>query len=307
MRLLIVSAILAGQLVSAQVILVVPGAEDPELVVFNPEFIARNDVKTIKGQAWTKRDGRPMLPQKQHFLYRFEDAGKLGYSNNSFGDPGSGMDTASVMYSYDTKGRMLQEMHNDRSGYYAWRSEYDEHGRRVHATNIRLENLSTDRYKFVEGATTIISDERFAYRSIDDTTWQKTYHNDRGRAYREETFTMDGLGYQRSIADRNLITQRRGLTTFQYDQHGRLAERVQQTDLSDPQVTIWRWTYDDAGNPLSRDLLRNGILARHSEYLYAEGTLFLKAVITKNNETGVIEILQYQTTRTAGKNSLGKE
>lgn len=297
MRLLIVSALLAGQLASAQVILVVPRAEDPELVVFNPDFIARNSVRTIKGQAWTKREGRPMLPQKQHFLYRFEDAGKLGYSNNSFGSPGSGMDTASVMYSYDADGRMLQELHNDQGGYYAWRLEYDERGRPTHAVNVRLENLSTDRYKFVEGATTIVSDERFTYLTINDTTWRKTYHNDRGRAYREQTFTTDGLGYQRSIADRNLITQRRGLITFNYDEHGRLAERVQQNDMADPQITIWSWTYDEAGNPLSRDLLRNGTLARHSEYLYAEGTMFLKAVITKNNETGVIDIIRYDTTR----------
>ena len=85
----------------AQMLLVDPGADDPGMLHFNPEFIARNSVKSVSGQAWVKRDGRPMVPLDRHFLYRFGEGGRLGYSNNSFGKPGSGIDTASVMYSYD--------------------------------------------------------------------------------------------------------------------------------------------------------------------------------------------------------------
>ncbi|MEO7082375.1 MAG: hypothetical protein ABIY71_12650, partial [Flavobacteriales bacterium] len=96
---------------------------------------------------------------------------------------------------------------------------------------------------------------------------------------------------------RNLITQRRGRISFTYDANGRLAERQEQTDLGMPQWSTWKWTYDKAGNPLTRDLLRNDVLIRHSEYLYAEGTLFLKAIITRNNETGLIDIVRYETQR----------
>lgn len=295
--LVLIGVLTACTFSSAQMLLVEPGPEDPSLLRFNPEFIARNGVKSVNGQAWVKRDGRPMVALDRHFLYRFGESGRLGYSNNSFGKPGSGIDTASVMYSYTDSGRLLQELHNDINGYYALRKEYDADGRSVHMQNVRLENLSSDRYRFVEGSSTIISDERYEYRTLNDTMWRKTFLNDRGRPYQEETFTRDRLGYLRSIDRLNLITQRRGRTTFTYDATGRLAERSEQTDLGKHHWTTWRWTYDSAGNPSTRDLLRDSVLVRHSEYLYAEGTLFLKAIITKNNETGLIDIVRYATTR----------
>ncbi|HQV38693.1 MAG: hypothetical protein IPO60_17435 [Flavobacteriales bacterium] len=295
--LLLSCAVLTAVIVHAQMLLVEPGADDPMLLRFNPEFIARNHVTSVKGQLWTKRDGRPMMPQDRFFLYRFGDGGRLGYSNNSFGKPGSGIDTASVMYSYGTKGDLLQELHNDINGYYALRMEYDGKGLPVHVTNVRMENLSSDRYRFVEGTSTVISDEHYEYATLNDTTWRKTYLNDRGRPYQEEAFTKDKLGYLREIEMHNLITQRRGRTTFTYDGKGRLAERAEQPDLGQQYWTTWTWTYDTAGNPLTRDLVRNGVLMRHSEYLYAEGTLFMKAIITKNNETGLIDIVRYVTER----------
>ncbi|MEO8733830.1 MAG: hypothetical protein ABI373_05830 [Flavobacteriales bacterium] len=295
--LLLFCALTATVLANAQVLLVDPGADDPLLLHFNPEFIARNGVKSVSGQVWIKPDGRPMIPQDRFFLYRFGDGGLLGYSNNSFGKPGSGIDTASVMYSYDASGHLLQELHNDINGYFALRTQYDGEGRPVHVTNVRMENLSSDRYHFVEGTNTIISDERYQYTTLNDTMWRKTFLNDRGRPYQEETYTKDKLGYLRSIEPHNLITQRRGRTSFIYDAKGRLAQRIEQTDLASPANTMWEWTYDTAGDPLTRDLSRNGVLMRHSEYLYAEGTLFLKAIITKNNETGLIEILRYDTSR----------
>lgn len=281
----------------AQILLVGPGTEDPDILHFNTEFIARNGVRSVKGQAWVKRDNKPMLPLDRHFQYQFGEEGRLGYTNTSFGKAGSGMDTASVMYSYDNEGRLLQELHNDINGFYALRSEYDREGRATRVTNVRLENLGGNRYHFVEGPSTIISDERYEYRKLSDTTWMKTWLNDRGRPYQEEMFTLDGLGYLRQVDRRNLITQRRGSITFTYDEKGRLEERNEQPDLAVQQSTTWKWTYDQAGNPLTRDLFRNGVLARHSEYLYAEGTLFLKAVITKNDETNVIDIVRYETER----------
>lgn len=295
--LLLFCALTATVQAHAQMLLVEPGADDPMLLHFNPEFIARNNVKSVSAQVWTKQEGRPMVPQDRFFLYRFGDGGRLGYSNNSFGKPGSGIDTASVMYSYDSSGALLQELHNDINGYFALRTQYDDKGRPVHVTNVRMENLSSDRYQFVEGTNTIISDERYQYATLNDTMWRKTFLNDRGRPYQEVTFTQDKLGYLRSIETHNLITQRRGRTTFTYDAKGRLAQRIEQVDLGNPSNTMWEWTYDASGDPLTRDLTRNGVLRRHSEYLYAEGTLFLKAIITKNNETGLIEIVRYETSR----------
>ncbi len=296
-KLLLLAALTAHLALPAQVLLVEPGPEDPQGLRFNPVFIARNGVKSISGRSWVKRDGRPMQALDRHHLYRFGADGRLGYANNSFGHPGTGFDTASVMYSYDASGRLLQELHNDLHGYFALRQGYDAQGRVEREEHVRLENLGKDRYRFVEGTSTIVSDERLQYTVLNDSTWTRTRLNDRGRPFEEETFTRDALGYLQRIERRNLITQRRGRTTFTYDAKGRLAERHEQPDLGVPHRTTWKWTYDPAGNPLTRDLLHNGALVRHSEFLYAEGTLFLKALITRDEGTGLIEIVQYETAR----------
>lgn len=296
-RALLLCTLVTSVMAQAQMILVEPGLDDPAQLHFNPEFIARNGVKSMKGRAWKKPDGRPMVPLDRFFLYRFGPDGSLGYSNNSFGKPGSGIDTASVMYTYNNKGDLLQELHNDINGYFSLRKEFDEMGRTVHVTNVRLENLSGDRYRFVEGTNTVISDERYTYAGLNDTTWTKTFLNDRGRPYREETWTKNRSGYLLTVGGLNLITQKRDRTAFSYDGHGRLAERAEQPDLAKQNWTNWKWTYDAAGNPLTCDMLHNGGLVKHGEFLYAEGTLLLKAIITKNNETGMIDIVRYETER----------
>src|SRR5690606_7656695 len=115
---------------------------------------------------------------------------------------------------------------------------------------------------------------------------------DRGRPYLRQTFTRDANGYLLRIEQVNLITQRRGLTSFTYDAKGRLAERREQADLGKPHWTSWQWTYDAAGNPLTWDQGRDGTTVRHGEFLYEDGNMCLKATVAKNYDTGLIEIVQ---------------
>lgn len=281
----------------AQMLLVEPGPDDPGPLRFNPAFIMRNGIATVNAQLWTKRDSRPMQPLDRYFRYRFSTDGQLDRATRMLGKADTGVDTASVLYSYGTDGRLLQELHNDVHGFYALQMEYGPDGRPTRETHVRLGGLTAALDGPGADTPTVISDERYTYAEVNDTTWRKTLLNDRGRPYEEQTFIKDRLGYLRRIESLNLITQRRGLASFGYDGNGRLAKRTAQPNLALPDTTTWNWTYDAAGNPLTRDLLRNGVLARHSEYLYAEGTLFLKAVITKNEETGLIEILRMDVER----------
>ena len=60
---------------------------------------------------------------------------------------------------------------------------------------------------------------------------------------------------------------------------------------------MYRWRYDMAGNVVSCDHFKNEKLMRHGEYLYEDGTMILKAVITKDEETGMIHVMRYTTER----------
>jgi hypothetical protein len=283
--------------IHAQMLRIVPDTEDPLILRFDPAFIARNGVKSISGQSHVKRDNEPMRLRNEVTNHRFGPEGRIAHENISFGRRGTGLDTTSVNYVYDAHGALVERLRNDLNGHYMLRNEVDSAGRPVRETYIRIENLGSDRYLLVPGTLTTISDERFAYRTINDTATRKTYFNDRGLPYREQTWSTDRLGYVRTIADHYLITERRGSTTFRYDEKGRLAERIERPDLRETRTTTHTWTYDKADNPLTCDVKHDGRPVRHIEYLYEEHTMLLKAVLTKETDTGMIHVMRYTTQR----------
>lgn len=288
---------LSPVMLCAQMVQVEAGPGDPTVLHFSPVFIARNHITSVSGLAHVKRDNEPMRQRNERVFYRFGNSGALSYGNNSHGRPGTGLDTASVAYTYDGRGYLVEQLRNDLNGHYVLRNELDQQGRPVRETYLRVENLGSDRYNLVAGAATIISDERYTYTVVNDTAWRKTYINDRGLPYREQTWSSDKLGYLRAIRDHYLITQRRGLITFDYDERGRLKERVERSDLSNDRSIKHTWTYDKAGDPLTCDTWHDGKAVRHTEFLYEEGTFFLKATLTKELDTGLIHVMKYTTER----------
>lgn len=256
--------------------------------------MARNNVAEVKGQLHVKRDGEPMVPKNEHYLYRFDNTGHAWYSNNSFGMPGSGRDTASVGYRYDANGNLLQRTRLDLSGHYSEEFELDSLGRAVRETHVRIENLGTDRYTLVPGTRTEVSDEQFRYDALNDTTQRTTYFNSLGLPYRERLHISDGHGYLRAIEDRYIVTSRMGRTTFTYNEKGLLASRTEQSDLNDPRTVRYTYMYDDANNLLGMDTWHSDKLVTKEEYVYAEGSLHLKGKLTKDMSTGTIKMVRYE-------------
>lgn len=289
--------VLIGSFVMAQALLIEPGMEDPMLLRFNPAFIQRNHITAIQGQPMVKRENEPMRDKSGGHLYRFDDQGRMIYSNNSFGKPGSGRDTAAIIYTYDAAGRPISELHNDLNGHFVLDRELDDSGQIVREVYARVENLGTDRYHLIPGERIEISDERFSHRTLNDTASMTTFQNNLGLPYREQIRSRDRWGYQRSIDDRYLVSGRRGSTTFRYDEKGRLAERIDHPDRSQPSTTKHEWRYDAMGNVTTCDAWRDDRQILHEEFIYEEGTLFLKARISRDLETGLIHIVRYTTER----------
>ena len=264
---------------------------------FDPAFIQRNKVASAVGKVWVKREREPMRERKEKHLYRFDPDGNLVYSNNSFGNPGSGKDTAFTKYEYDANGKLIRRFRGDLNGQYALDLEVDSLGRPVHETYARVENLSTDRYQLIPGARTEISDERFQYDQINHTTLGKTFFNNLGLKYREQYHVEDRLGYKLYIEDVYVISRRRSRITFRHDEQGRVAERIDQNDLDREQRTRRTYKYDPAGNLIESDLWQNEVNTHHEEFLYEESTMFLKARLTKDIAANVIHVVQFETTR----------
>jgi hypothetical protein len=293
----VVPAFLLSSILAAQNLLVLPGASDPDELVFNPAFVQRNGVEEVEGLPMVKRDNEPMRERKEKHLFRFDPEGHTVYSNNSFGQPGSGRDTASITYTYDAHGRIVEELHNDLGGHFMLSRALDDSGRVTRETYARVENLGTGRYRFIPGQRTEISDESFRYETINDTAWKRVFMNSAGLPYREQVWSRDQWGYLRAIEDRWLVTGRMGRITFRYDEKGHLAERIEQPDLAASATTKHIWRFDDRGNVTLCDRWKNDVQVEHREYLYEDGTMLLKATVSKQLDTGLIHIVRYNTRR----------
>lgn len=280
---------------SAQTLLV-PATGSPQQPHFNPAFMARNGVTEIKGQLHVKRENEPMKPRNEHYLYRFGSDGRVIYSNNSFGMPGSGCDTASVQYRYNEQGHLVQRLRLDLSGHYAEEVTTDSAGRPLRETHVRIENLGTDRYNLVPGARTEVSDERYTHERLNDTTARTVTLNSLGLPYKERLHISDRHGYLLRIDDRYIVTGRMGRTTFSYNEKGLLASRTEQSDLSDAHTLRYTYTYDAVGDLLSMETWQSGKLVTLEEYVYAEGSHHLKAKLTKDMATGTIRVVRYEVT-----------
>ncbi|MBL7982659.1 MAG: hypothetical protein JNL52_12710 [Flavobacteriales bacterium] len=296
-RSLLLPLLFAPLLLSAQALLVLPGTDDPGALVFNEKFIARNGITAIQGQRMIKRDNEPMREQREKHLYRFDASGRTTYANHSYGNPGTGRDTASVRFTYDAQGHTTRRLRNDLGGHFAYDMQLDDQGRVVRETYSRIENLGTDRYDLVPGTVTAISDEHYRYETVNDSVYKRIYTNDLGLPFREQVFSKDKLGYLRSIEDRYLISNRRSRITFRYDDKGRLAERVEQPDLAEARTTRRVWRYDAAGNVIEGELWHDQRQVEREEYLYEANTMLLTARLTKDLSTGTIHVIKFTTER----------
>ncbi len=280
--------------VHAQVLLV-PVEGDPTELQFNPLFMERNRIAAVHGERMVKHDNKPMRGVPGKYLYKFDPQGRRIYANHSFGHPGSGRDTASIVFAYDADGRMVRSLRNDLVGHFAYDMKYDDQGRPVRETYSRIENKATDRYQLVPGAITEISDEHFRYETVNDTIWRRVFVNSNGLPYRERTYTANKLGYLLRIEDRYLVSNRRSITAYRYDEKGRLCERTDQPDMNLPRTSRRTWKYDTAGNIMEEELWHDDRHAEHTEYMYEEHTMLLKARLTKDSATGSIDVIRYTT------------
>ena len=292
-----VTLLLSCCIAHAQMLRVEPGTDDPMALRFNEAFIQRNGVVSIESQGNVKRDGEPIRQKNERSEYRFDVAGRMAYSNNSYGRNNAVMDTSHVTWLYDPKGRPVEQQRIDRSGRFAQRDSLDTEGRCLRRTHVRIQEPVTGGYNSPKATETIISDERYTHAALNDTAQRVTWHNDRGLPYREQVFRNDKWGYLRTIEDCNIITGRRGETSFRYDEKGRLAERIERSDIASSSTRKHIWRYDNVGNVTLCDAWRDDKQIRHTEYLYEDGTLLLKAIIAKDMETGLIHITRFTTTR----------
>jgi hypothetical protein len=261
---------------------------------FNPDFIRRNDIRRIEAPISTKREMDRVRRSGTEHYYEFDKKGRLQRQYETYVHSDTVRDTTFIDYEYGPEGRIQRIRRNDLHGFYAYDYSYDEKGRIQKERYLRIENEGPSRYEFNPGKSYVIDEERYEYRKPNDSMLIQDYYNSQDRIYRRRIHYRDSLGYLQKVSSRYMITHKRGLTKYDYDEKGRVIERIEDPDRSDGTKERYVFEYDEVGNLLVRDVYRDDSLKLHHEYLYRDSTMLLDAEIRKNEETLLITITRFK-------------
>lgn len=280
--------------VNAQMLRVKCGEFSIDEPHFDQDFIARNEIWQIKGTLATKKEMEPIRQKTEHYHYEFDEQGELVLQMTMMGIPGTGKDTSLVRYEYDDMGALITKRRNDPYGFFSYEYEYDSLCRQTESAYFRDENTGPSRYEFAQGERFSITSESFSYKELGPGLYEKTVYNNYGDPYMKERWEYDSLGYLVEVASYFPISNRRSKVSYKYDELGRAIERTTINDLYRGDVDRVEYEYDEVGLLLNQKVYRNEKQVKLIEYLYDQGTMLLKAELTKVMDNNFIRIIQYQ-------------
>jgi YD repeat-containing protein len=264
-------------------------SDDP---FFSTSFIRQNRIRRITGAVSTKAKNDQVRPANTEYIYEFDTAGNLVKRLETFVLPSGHKDTVVMIYLYDSRGHLITKRKTDGYGFYSYNYTWDEQGRLTSEMYCREENAGPSKEDFVLGRQYIIAKETYSYEDTEVGLKQKFYNN-YDKLYQEKFYYRNALGYLISEETRLLISNKRAVTEYAYDNKGRPIQKnehssvLRQTDLE------YKYEYDELGNVTKEEFYRNGVFTHRREAVYFPETLLLKAIIVFDIATEFMHIVRY--------------
>ncbi|MCH2233086.1 MAG: hypothetical protein MK078_02450 [Crocinitomicaceae bacterium] len=256
---------------------------------FNTEFIAKNRIRSIKGNYSTKATLDQIRPNSDIYVYDFDKEGRLIREYKTAFE-----DTIVVTYEYNEKNLLSLKRQSDQYGFHSYTFKYDEKGRIVEQEYRRDSNKNSDKMNFDLDESYIITTEKFSYLDYSDSTYKKVYYNNAGFEYKTEFYyhTWDGQLTKQEGKLRNGSGNSK--VRYSYDAKGRISGKQEEVTLTKKNVSRWEYEYDEIGNLQAVKYYRNGSWITEYQIVYERQTLLLSAIITRDHATNFMMILQFK-------------
>jgi YD repeat-containing protein len=268
-----------------------------EAPYFDTAFVRKNKIHSILGSTSIKKEMDIIRETDLIQYYEFDAKGRLikqMYSHHKFNDR---LDTTTIMYYYDTKGRLTTRRQNDNYSFYSYNYEYDSAGNIIREVYSRDENCGPSKYAFKLGKQYEITSEKYSYKMKSDGSLAKYYYNSLDRPYMEAIFKSDSLGFIIYESRSFSLTSRMIYEAhYLFNEGGRVSNKKEITDFRNGTGMEYKYGYDDKGNLTEYREVKAGVETIYREILYDEYTGLLRAVLTKDQRTEVIGIVKFAYT-----------
>jgi len=258
---------------------------------FYQEFVRQNKIKSITGNISTKVEMQVIKNEHLVLKYEFDSVGRLVKQFGSFNRTGI-KDTTFVTYMYDEFSRILTKRTNDAYGFFSYNFEYDTTGNILTKTYCRDENANVSRNEFKLGKQFIIVKESYKYEK-NDSIQTKNVFNNHGRIYQKEYQKYNKLGYLEEVTKKLVVNHKKSMVTFKYNELGKVSEKIIQNNTSKDDYVKYEYSYDEIGNLTFIDEYSNEKKKLHTEVLYDQSTMLMKALLIQDVEANFITIIKF--------------
>ncbi len=285
---MVIIGILITFCVDAQMIDNTEGKTFGDVPYFNVEFIQRNKIKRIQGFYSTKATLDVIRKTNNYYCYEFNEKGQLikDYQTQF-------LDTLVKQYEYDQIGRLVLLRKSDKNGFESYHYTYDDRGRILVEEYRRDVNKARDKINFELDQSFSVSIEKFEYVEMEGLNYKKVYYNTAGKIYMDEIFYFDEHGYL--VRQEARLKMGSGLsdTRFTYDEKGRVSEKIVEKRGMGNYTSTWRYDYDEHSNVMAQHYYKNDSYLTEHQVVYFQESMLLKAIITRDEETDFMTILQF--------------
>lgn len=260
---------------------------------FNSKFIKENGIRKITGTIAIKRVLQPIEATGEIVEYLFDNEGLLVEKIKTNYNHQGVKDSNSVLYYYDDIHQLINEVSTHQSGFNALKFNYDEKGNLSAMEQWKGENLSDAMYQLKKGRPFKLSEERYEWSQIDDSTLLCMYYNSDGIAYKEGISKFNAFNQITYERQRLLISNKFTKWEYAYDDFGKLISVVESSNIGGNTTNKSEFFYDENGAVYEEKIYRNAVLEKRKQYVYDPNTSLLKAQLLKTERSESIEIVQF--------------
>ncbi|MBL4625652.1 MAG: hypothetical protein JKY42_11010 [Flavobacteriales bacterium] len=260
---------------------------------FNSEFIKKNGITTIHSKISIKREMKPIKVTPLWQQYDFDRYGRVIRMMETY-YVGTQIDTSLVQFKY-AGDHLNKKRLSDPKGFYSFSYQYDDDGNMTQKTYSREVNANPETHNFELGQLIEVYKERYEKKIISDTKIKTTIYNSSDKPYQTVFKEYDEYGNFIKEVSTLVVTRKGSRTVYTYDAYHRPVVKTEINNLFGKSETRYEYEYDEAGNLLQEKKFEDDVLKSTREFLY-DGRMLLSARLTKDEQTGTIQIIKYSCT-----------